>query len=230
MNETRIADHALAIHQALTQSGAAAEKQLTLIANNYGDAELTTVLARLTPAEIAALAQLGDQTTPSLVQLLQSPEQFLASFRLLGASWAELSADEDFDLENYQKILENFLLPPLLHHKAEDQQPEMLQSFLQHDQAADVLALLCLNRKDAYEIIAGQFHSAEQGTWQELYADLHQYRPELWQEIVALVTEAQEEGPKTYARWVLNALHQEAREQQDLSATTVEAAPEFLDL
>lgn len=230
MNEARISEHALAIHQALTESGAAAEKQLVSIANNYGDIELAKALTQLTSAEIAALAKQGDNTNPSLVQLLQSPEQFLESFRLLGSSWSELSADEDFDLEQYQKSIEDFLLPPLLYNKIGNRQHEMLTSILEHELAADILSLLCLSRKDAHEIIAGQFNSLEQGTWQELYYDLHQNFPEVWQEVISLVTEAQEEGIKAYARWVLNSLHREAFALQSVSQKAADQLPEFLDI
>ncbi len=57
----------LAIRQALQSGGAAAETQLSIIADSAGDEQLALVIEDLGAAEIAAIVEDSDMTKPSLL-------------------------------------------------------------------------------------------------------------------------------------------------------------------
>jgi len=208
----------LAIRQALQSGGAAAETQLTIIANSAGDEQLALVIEELRPSEIAAIVEDADMTKPSIVHAFVTPEQFIGAFDRLGAKWGSISPSSDIDLLKYQNDIEDFLCPMILASGEVKHRDALLDALLEHPLGPDTLLFVALGRKDLEEIVvAPRDFPVALGTWQELFRLTAEQQPETFGEIAhhsVSLTDGDKDETRPFAISHLNALYHQAREAQ----------------
>ncbi len=222
----------LAIRQALQSGGAAAETQLTIIANSAGDEQLALVIEDLRPAEIAAIVEDSDMTKPSIVHAFINPEQFIGAFERLGAKWGSISPSSDIDLLSFQNDIEDFLCPMILASGEVAHRDALLDALIEHPLGADTLLFVALGRKDLEEIVVAPMEfPVAHGTWQELFRLTAELHSETFREIAhhcVSLTDGDKDETRPFAISHLNALYHQAREAQ---ADEPEADEEtFVDL
>ncbi len=222
----------LAIRQALQSGGAAAETQLSIIADSVGDEQLALVVEELGAAEIAAIVEDADMTKPSIVHTFVSPEKFMGVFNRLGAKWGAISPrTKDLDLTSYQADVEDFLCPMILASSEASHRENMINALLEHPLGTETLLFMALNRKDMGEIIrAPHDYPITHGTWQELFRLTAELQPEKFKEIAhhaVSLTEGDVDETIPFAISLLNSLYQQAREAQ---ADEPEEEESFVDL
>ncbi len=209
-------DNTLAVRTALEHGGGAAERQLTILAAEAGDAQLQVVVEKLTAAEINVLVEDADMSKPSMAHSFITQSQFLEAFERLGSRWSQ--ADEINTTNDYTTIqsdVEDFLCPMILATGDPARAKEMLAALLSHDLGAEALLFTALGRKDYLEFLSapGGF-AIEKGTWQELLHSTLEHLPDGYAEIrglaAALHTDEDERASLEFAAGFIHAMHQEA--------------------
>lgn len=109
---------------------AEAESQLVAIAETQGDHALVSVLDEIAPKDLLAIMREFDSSKESLVNLLVSPEQFVAAI-MLERKYGE-------PLERYVPRLRN-TMNAVMHRSASDC-IEILECLTEHDEGVRILA------------------------------------------------------------------------------------------
>ncbi len=208
----------LAIRQALQSGGAAAETQLSIIADSAGDEQLALVIEDLGAAEIAAIVEDSDMTKPSLLHAFVNAEQFIGAFDRLGARWGAISASSDIDLLKFQNDIEDFLCPMILASGRQKHRDSLLEALIEHDLGPDTLLFVALDRKDFDELIVRPLDfPVALGTWQELFRLVAELHSEKYQDIAhhfVSLKDGEKDGTRPFAIGLLNALYHQARAAQ----------------
>jgi hypothetical protein len=152
-----------------------AERQLAQIAHDQGDDTLALLVADLTPGEVASFLEEGDYSKPSEVTQFLTEEQFMQALARFGAKWGKISKSDGRELLlRLKEDVATFILPTLLHR--EDR--VFIKALLDDTLGEDIIVALPLYETGYLEFLR-EFDSsmAQKGTWQELYAIIHEMEP-----------------------------------------------------
>jgi hypothetical protein len=214
-------NNTLALKQTLRTSGVhAAERQLLIIADQGGDEELALVVADLEPAEVAVILKEGDFTKPSMAVEFITPTQFLGAIERFGSSWGDNFDDLDVLIEA-KHHLGDFIFSVVLSTDDTKRRHELLDAMLENSVVRDVLNVLPLYEKGCEDLFSREFNTAmcQMGTWEELYALIHDFHPKVFQTMVGEIRsrfEQQQSGtnPKAltgFLKSVMKSLRQTAK-------------------
>jgi hypothetical protein len=225
--------NALAIRATLKSTGAkGAETQLALIGDNQGDEQLALVVAELSPGEIGLFLENADYTKPSLVTPFVTPAQLIGALERIGAKWGDLRGSSSNALINLKREISDVLFPVLLQgepaHRA-----KLLAALLKNSLMEDLVVSLPLFEPGCPEFLADfESNHNQQGTWQEVYADLHALDEKAFaqirSEVLSLFPDA-EENPEDAdpedSRKAVTQLQRTLQALANRAAKLVEASP-----
>ena len=158
-----------------------AERQLAQIAHEQGDDTLALLVAELTPGEVASFLEEGDYSKPSEVTQFLTKEQFMEALARFGARWGKISKNDGRELLlRLKEDVATFILPTLLHR--EDR--SFIRALLDDTLGEDIIVALPLYETGYLEFLR-EFDSsmAQKGTWQELYAVIHEMEPKTFRSL-----------------------------------------------
>ena len=193
-------NHTLAVREALQQGAGAAEKQLTIIGNDYGDSQLALIVGDLSVPEIIVMSDEYDMTKPSLIRAFITPEQFTGALDRKAEEWGgfygPLSLENlNSSLHDLQENVECFICPIVYSGDDSDREHEMLCALFAHPHGTRLVLVSSIGRKDFHEMInSPEMRMTGQGTWQGLLIALRQHRPKEFQEFYDYYQSTSPEG------------------------------------
>ncbi|SDT89682.1 hypothetical protein SAMN05444156_0531 [Verrucomicrobium sp. GAS474] len=227
---------ALYIRTVLKSSGAkATETALATIGADHGDEQLAVIVGELTPGEVSQILSASDYTKPSIATHFITAEQLLGVLERIGGEWGSLKGSTINVLVSLRRDISDRLLPVVLLADA-PQKAALLDGLLKNTLSRNLITALPLYETECPEFFT-EFEpsAAQQGTWQELYAEIHHHSAaefdKLKRAILGLLTK-HGEGPGEEDEVLAETKESEAflmRALQTLSdraAKIVEANPE----
>ncbi len=229
----------LSVEKALKMGAAVAEEALLKVGAEGGDLAVEKVVQDMTPGQLTTIISDFDMTKSSSVSHHMSTEQFADMVDRVGLFLPEVKADEEFNLHMIQSKLEAILLPMLL--DGHDFYMDRLYTFLDNENAYEIIALMAIDQKEYEEFIADPNPSlAFHNTWQQLVAEIFICYPSEYKRIVQAIdyinennAEDEEDGGKqakmTKIADIINLLVDKARDlvTEKQSAESEEVDSEF---
>ena len=226
--------NALAIRNTLKSTGAkAAELQLAQIGSDQGDEQLAIIVGELSAGEVGMLLEEGDYTKPSLVAHFVSPDQLFGALERIGGKWGSLSGSTLNALLSLKREVADFLLPVVLHAEPKHKS-ELIEALLKESLSRNVLVAVPLFEQGCPQFLKNFDPNLNQhGTWQELYADIHNFDPKAFQRLQSAVlglfvkklSDDDEETP-TESKQAESFLKRSLQAMADCAAVVVETHPE----